>query len=272
MALTGCMSFMKYLVLVFNLIVWLIGLMVLSVGVWLRLDPQTMQFVNALDGLQIYYIGTYVLIGAGGLMTIVGFVGCCGAFQESACMLGTFFIFLFLILCGEISAGVLAFLYNQRIAKSINDGFKRSVQKDYGDLGRTQSIDYVQRTLECCGGESPYDYPASDWYKNNNNGRLPKTCCKKDVMHLQGQLEEACDMTGLVDEKHLTPAAHQVGCGPKLIEFFQEHLHIMIGVSLGVASIQVLGLIFSIVLCCALCKDNSYSYDKHGEYMYSKAN
>lgn len=32
--------------------------------------------------------GVYILIGAGALMMLVGFLGCCGAVQESQCMLG----------------------------------------------------------------------------------------------------------------------------------------------------------------------------------------
>lgn len=33
-------------------------------------------------------VGVYMLIGAGALMMVVGFLGCCGAIQESPCMLG----------------------------------------------------------------------------------------------------------------------------------------------------------------------------------------
>lgn len=33
-------------------------------------------------------LGVYILIGAGALMMLVGFLGCCGASQESQCMLG----------------------------------------------------------------------------------------------------------------------------------------------------------------------------------------
>lgn len=32
--------------------------------------------------------GVYILIGAGALIMVVGFLGCCGAVQESQCMLG----------------------------------------------------------------------------------------------------------------------------------------------------------------------------------------
>lgn len=33
-------------------------------------------------------IGVYILIVAGAVMMVVGFLGCCGAIRESACMLG----------------------------------------------------------------------------------------------------------------------------------------------------------------------------------------
>lgn len=32
--------------------------------------------------------GVYILIAAGALMMVVGFLGCCGAMKESPCMLG----------------------------------------------------------------------------------------------------------------------------------------------------------------------------------------
>lgn len=34
-------------------------------------------------------VGVYILIAAGALIMVVGFLGCCGAIRESPCMLGT---------------------------------------------------------------------------------------------------------------------------------------------------------------------------------------
>lgn len=33
--------------------------------------------------------GVYILIGAGSLVMLVGFFGCCGAVRESQCLLGS---------------------------------------------------------------------------------------------------------------------------------------------------------------------------------------
>lgn len=34
-----------------------------------------------------YYIGLYIFLAIGALMLIVAFLGCCGAFKESQCLL-----------------------------------------------------------------------------------------------------------------------------------------------------------------------------------------
>lgn len=37
---------------------------------------------------ECFVAGVYILIAAGALMMVVGFLGCCGAIKESPCMLG----------------------------------------------------------------------------------------------------------------------------------------------------------------------------------------
>lgn len=50
----------------------------------------TLLLRSPLPPLHVFFssLGVYILIGAGALMMLVGFLGCCGALQESQCMLG----------------------------------------------------------------------------------------------------------------------------------------------------------------------------------------
>ncbi|GCB82402.1 hypothetical protein scyTo_0021599, partial [Scyliorhinus torazame] len=57
----------------------------------------------------------YTLIVTGALMMLVGFLGCCGAVQESQCLLGAFFICLLVIFAAEITAGVWGFLNKHEV-------------------------------------------------------------------------------------------------------------------------------------------------------------
>ena len=58
---------------------------VLALSIWLVLDD-TVILMSKDDN---YLSGTYILLIAGSLMTIIGFLGCCGALRESQCRLGT---------------------------------------------------------------------------------------------------------------------------------------------------------------------------------------
>lgn len=62
---------------------------VLAIWLWLRFDSQTKRFSSKkIIHHCSLYTGVYILIGAGALMTLVDFLGCCEGVQESQCMLG----------------------------------------------------------------------------------------------------------------------------------------------------------------------------------------
>ena len=65
----------------------------MGLGIWMIVDDnfdQTLSFAAVLaDSAALAQYASYVLIGVGGFIFIVGFLGCCGALKESQCMLGT---------------------------------------------------------------------------------------------------------------------------------------------------------------------------------------
>ncbi|XP_048840143.1 CD9 antigen-like [Brienomyrus brachyistius] len=186
----GGMKCVKYLLFIFNLIFWMIGSLVLAVGLWLRFDSKTTSLLNQEDAPTAFFIGVYILIGAGGLMMLVGFFGCCGAVRESQCLLGSFFASLLVIFGAEIAAGVFGFLNRDVIVQEIQEFHKNVVRK-------TNTT-----TQLCCN--------------------LSKNC--KDL--------EACNTA--------------IGA------FFQNNLYIVGYVGIGIAGVMIIGMIFSMVLCCAI--------------------
>lgn len=67
---------------------------------------------------EYFYVGLYVLVGAGALMMAVGFFGCCGAMRESQCVLGSFFTCLLVIFAAEVTTGVFAFIGKGVVSKA----------------------------------------------------------------------------------------------------------------------------------------------------------
>lgn len=57
----------------------------LAVSVWLYLDSSA--YLG--EGGGTYLVAIFVLMAAGAFMILVGMLGCCGALQESPCLLGT---------------------------------------------------------------------------------------------------------------------------------------------------------------------------------------
>lgn len=70
------------------------GAAILGVGVWVKVDSASLLGIvehveDEAPGLsQLANVG-YLLIAVGGVLLVIGFLGCCGAIRESRCMLLT---------------------------------------------------------------------------------------------------------------------------------------------------------------------------------------
>ncbi|XP_061076038.1 CD9 antigen-like [Conger conger] len=200
----GGMKCVKYLLFIFNFIFWLIGSLVLAVGLWLRFDPDIVSLLSKQGAPETFFMGVYILIGAGGLIMLVGFFGCCGAVRESQCLLGSFFACLLIIFGAEVAAGVFGFLNKDKIIKEIQDFYDTSVQENTNST----IASVYHKVLNCCSG----------------NALDPSFC----------QDAKAKD------------------CGTAILEFFNNKLYIIGFVGIGIAGAMVIGMIFSMVLCCAI--------------------
>lgn len=54
-------------------------------AIWMLTDPTFLFSMTQEDNH--YYIALYIFLAVGALMLIVAFLGCCGAFKESQCLL-----------------------------------------------------------------------------------------------------------------------------------------------------------------------------------------
>jgi len=67
------------------------GMAMLIGGLYLRMDSQVNHVMTAAyaDHVEMFHWFCYIVIAAGAIITFVGFMGCCSAYQESRCMLAT---------------------------------------------------------------------------------------------------------------------------------------------------------------------------------------
>ncbi|KAL4625011.1 CD9 antigen isoform X1 [Arapaima gigas] len=219
-ALTGGDKCIKYLLFTFNFIFWLAGTAVLAIGLWLRFDSRTKGLFEGNDSPSVFFTGVYILIAAGALMMVVGFLGCCGAIQESTCMLGLFFFFLLLIFAVEVAAGIWGFSNQDKVVNEIIEFYKQTFQnyKDTKQEALKETLRIIQFGLNCCGPTGTAFDGAKD------------TCPKKEGL-----------------DQFITTS-----CPSAIEELFSSKLHIIGGVGIGIGIIMIFGMIFSMMLCCAI--------------------
>ncbi|XP_067358251.1 CD9 molecule a isoform X2 [Channa argus] len=205
-----------------NCIFWLAGTAVLAIGLWLRFDPKTKGLFEGSDSPYVFYTGVYILIGAGALMMVVGFLGCCGAIQESPCMLGLFFFFLLIIFAIEVAAGIWGFSNQSKVVDDITTFYMQTYNnyKTTEDERLKETLRVIQNGLNCCGPTGSVVEKAKD------------TCPRGEPL-----------------EELITKS-----CPDAIDEVFDSKLHIIGGVGIAIGIVMMFGMIFSMLLCCAIRK------------------
>lgn len=217
----GCgMSCIKNLLFIFNFFFAISGVVIIVCGGYsLHLFKKTGPVVG-----DDYVSAPIILIVVGSIVFLVAFLGCCGAMQESYCMLMLFSVFLFLILVAEIAAGALGFVYKGKVDHIAQGKFMQSLE-DYNREtgGKVKPIheawDFIQSQLECCGVNS-----SQDW-----KGQVPKSCCSN---------ADNCGPAGPYYDK---------GCYDTVKEYISKYA-VYVGIAgIGIGLIEIIGIIFS---CC----------------------
>uniref|UniRef100_A0A9L0T2A0 Tetraspanin n=2 Tax=Equus TaxID=9789 RepID=A0A9L0T2A0_HORSE len=191
----------------------LAGSAVIAFGLWFRFGGTMKDFSSEDKSPEYFYMGLYVLVGAGALMMAVGFFGCCGATRESQCVLGSFFTCLLVIFAAEVTTGVFAFIgkdvairHVQTMYEEAYNGYLRDREKGNGTLVTFHS------TFQCCGKES--------------SEQVQPTCPKELLGHKN--------------------------CINEIETTISVKLQLIGIVGIGIAGFTILGMIFSMVLCCAI--------------------
>jgi len=168
----------------------------------------------------------------GGLVFLVAFFGCCGAFKESSCMLRTYSILVLILLVLQL---YLAYRVYEK-PDVLKNAFETNLHKMVNDYDHNNSsrkfLDEVQSGSLCCGADGPEDYTKAQI-------SIPKSCCKDP--------QPNCDIN----------KAYSHGCVATLIETFNDNLSILKHVGIFVVAFQALAILIS----CCLANNIRRAYD-----------
>nr|XP_028568121.1 tetraspanin-16 isoform X2 [Podarcis muralis] len=210
-----CFSLLKVMMFVFNGIIFLGGLALLGIGIWVKVDgssfakvlgaaaPQLMQLIN---------VG-YLLIAVGTFLLLMGFMGCWGAVKESKCLLLVADIFV----------------------EHLQNWALKTLKEDYGKQEDITGIwATTMKELKCCGFNNYTDFNNSYFYQKHTE-KYPSFCCSDD---------KECQESGVDHDKQ--------GCLNEFQVFLSRNGKIVGGVALAIGVLELAALAVSLILYCQI--------------------
>ncbi|OQR75583.1 CD81 antigen-like [Tropilaelaps mercedesae] len=181
-------------------------------------------------------------------------------------MLCTFFVLMVCVIVVEVGGGAQIWSRSEPIRESIKKQMSFVIQEEYSPSDPNsffnQRIDQLQSTFKCCGIIEP-----ADWAKSKYNGiigprnsfsnvvgvisgalgayRVPPSCCESEDNFV-------CEAARQIQSiGSATRGLHSTGCLPALWQGLKEYAALAGGIVAAAVGLQIIGLVFTLLLCCA---------------------
>ncbi|OWK64531.1 tetraspanin-1 [Lonchura striata] len=235
----GCFTFIKVMMILFNLAIFLSGGTLLGVGIWVKVDGESfLKIFGTLSSsiLQVVNVA-YLLIVIGAILLVIGFLGCYGAQKESKCLLMMFFSVVLIIFIAEVAAAVVALIFTG-LAETLLTGLVTPLLKEkYGNDPTFSEIWNITMTeVHCCGLNNYTDFNNSYFYDTYHG--YPGQCCG----------------IGATNPCNSTVAAEMAvkGCFKQILEEIRTNAGVAGGVAAGIAALEIASMAVSMYLYCRL--------------------
>ncbi|XP_051028898.1 tetraspanin-8 [Acomys russatus] len=230
---SGCL---KYSMFFFNFLFWICGTLILALAIWVRVSKDGKEIITSGDSSTNPYVAVNILIAVGAIIMVLGFLGCCGAVKESRCMLLLFFIGLLLILLLQVAAGILGASFKSESSRLLNETLYENAKllaevTEEAKEFQNAMISF-QAEFKCCGLVNGPE----DW---GNNFQSAKESCE-------------CTGTGTGCTPYHGYFIYSQSCLNVIKDLVEKNIIIVIGLAFGLAVIEILGLVFSMVLYCQI--------------------
>ncbi|KAI0213223.1 Tetraspanin-5 [Lamellibrachia satsuma] len=237
----------KYLVFGFNVIFWIVGIVIFIMGIWAWTEKDT--FSNLSHVAQVPLDPALIFIIVGFIIYIIGFLGCVGALRENTVLLFVFNGCLSVIFLMQMTAGILAFVYKDWMSKQIDIQLKNMIVNYREDIDMQNVIDWVQADwLKCCGVENMQDWDSNMYFNCSGPATsvercgVPFSCCKPKSEEI---LKDTQCGFGVRVTGNTKRNIYDKGCLESAKFWMNHNLVPIAGVVVAVALLQIFGMCFS---------------------------
>ncbi|XP_038130811.1 CD82 antigen-like, partial [Cyprinodon tularosa] len=201
---------------------------------------------------------SYIFIGVGALSMAMGFFGCIGAIYEIRCLLGLYFTCLLLILVAQVTAGVLVYFQRDLLKHEMSEIIGRMIVNYTGQNRTTEHAwDLIQKKMNCCGWTGPGNWSENLLIKNSTDYLYPCSCRNESLPGTEPK------NVGLCTSLSAQLPVFETGCMTSVDKWLMDNCGIILGICVGVAVVELLGMILSMCLCKSVVRED---YSKVPKY------
>ncbi|XP_049417393.1 tetraspanin-10 [Epinephelus fuscoguttatus] len=238
--------FLKYFLVLCNLVFTVLGLVVLGVGMWGLISKES--FAQE----KIGNIGTdpmLVLVISGFVLTVLCLSGCVGALRENCSLLKLFSAAVLVLITAQVLAAIMAYSLQDQIGNYMRSGMLAAMVRYQDDLDLRFITDEIQSNLQCCGADNYRDWELNIYYNCSAPGVLacgvPATCCV-DPLENGTVWNSQCGVGAQqLDEFSAQSVIFLGGCLGGISRWVEQHEGLIGTVIIIVLGVQILTLFIS---------------------------
>ncbi|XP_003702352.1 tetraspanin-7 [Megachile rotundata] len=229
------MACMKTLLMLFNCVFWVFGILMLCIGIWMRIQLRDYVDVSAESGRA----ALLALASLGAILTLTATLACCCTTHGHPALLYLYGAFLAVVTLLELGAGASIYAYRTNLNEKFDQDFNDTMAVYSQDERKTADIDTIQSTLLCCGNRG-----YTDWLKMVPMKDIPLSCCK--VPKKECNTSETNDI-------------YTQGCYTLVLDFINSNIGLVAGIAIGVAFYPLVGVFLA---CCLASNINKVKYEQ----------
>jgi len=232
----ACIAGAKTFLMLFNILFWFIGLVVLISGIWMQSS-----ITKVFEVSQFHFALPSLFIVTGIIMLMIGLFACCCTSNEKPTLLFTLSIFFFVVFVLVFSASITGYVYRDNLKESLHNSLNHTIL-EYGSGGLLDSDwDRIQESLECCGVDGFNDWIGTEWA--NENRTFPDSCCRD---------KHVCNNVDVAQ-------IYQNGCYQEILTLLNDNLN---GIGIGMLLVALFQMIGMGLSCCLAFNINKALYEE----------
>lgn len=243
----------KYFLFFFNLIVWVCGCLLITLGAWSFLEEYNDTLISIRNVFDVILHISLAIIVFGTIVFSMSFAGCIGALRENLFLLKIYSLMLLILFIGEVIISAMAFMFPNSFLYHVKETLSRDPIIKYRDDPNLQNIiDVIQTEFRCCGIS---DKGYKDWSKNiyfecidTNPSRercaVPYSCCRNPRNLDSGLINIECgfNMQNISSVVEVNKDIYTRGCIEAITETLEPNMNIVSAVCFTFAIVQLFAM------------------------------